>query len=343
VVIAADIFIGNSQRPGVSKQNTRREIAWRPGISRDFLWLPAVVEEESLAAAANLRIETMTDAAQTAALAAFPADAPFPASPHPLGDPIPALPCERHDWTTMAIYIMLAGAAYPATLVLIFVCIGAVSMIPDLWVNGIDAHTVGELVTAAGMVFLYGVLCGAFVGFLWAGAVSLFVLPVMYMLARSLRVSVGFTLLSACCGGIVGFVAVMPFIALITHGDHWRWEGFAFVLALGPGLTTILGQLGGAIGGRREVAINWAVQPPEESPTPSRRPLQFGIRQLLWLSVWLSLLLTAIKLSGVRLELILPVLVGWILYQAATLYGGWVLATRVWPRWRHWRTSGRST
>jgi len=212
-----------------------------------------------------------------------------------------------------------------------------------LLANGIDAHTIGELLTAAGMVFLYGVLCGAFVGFLWAGAVSLFVLPVMYMLARSLRISLGFTPLAACCGGVVGFVAVMPFIAMITHGDHWQWAGFAFVLTLGPGLTTILGQLGGAIGGRREVAINWTVQPTEESPPPSRRPLQFGIRQLLWLSVWLSLLLTAIKLSGVRLELILPVLVGWILYQAATLCIGWLVAMRAWPRWRAWRTARRST
>lgn len=243
----------------------------------------------------------------------------------------------------MAIYIMLAGAAYPVTLVLIFVCIGAASMIPDLWVNGIDAQAIGEMVTVAGMIFLYGVLCGAFLGFLWAGAVSLFVLPVMYMLSRSLRVSIGFTLLSACCGGVVGFVAIMPFIAMITSGRQWWWEGLAWVLAFGPGLTTVLGQLGGAIGGRREVAINWAVQPPNEPAPHRRRPLQFGIRQLLWLSVWLSLLLTAIKLSGVRLELIMPVLVGWILYQAATLYAGWVVAVRAWPRWRAWRTSGRST
>ncbi|HMO66691.1 MAG TPA: hypothetical protein PKE47_15970 [Verrucomicrobiota bacterium] len=55
--------------------------------------------------------------------------------------------------------------------------------------------------------------------------------------------------------------------------------------------------------------------------------------------VWLALLLTVIRLSGIQFELILPVLVAWLVYQAATLYCGWQLFTKLLPWWSRRRAS----
>jgi hypothetical protein len=49
---------------------------------------------------------------------------------------------------------------------------------------------------------------------------------------------------------------------------------------------------------------------------------QFQIRHLLWITVWLSLLLSAIRLSGIPYGLMLQVLVLWLGFQMITLYLG---------------------
>jgi hypothetical protein len=66
-----------------------------------------------------------------------------------------------------------------------------------------------------------------------------------------------------------------------------------------------------------------SIQSPDGIDVPRFR---FRIIHLLWLSVWLSLLLAAIRLSGIPYELILPLLLVWTIYQAAILrVGGWLL------------------
>ena len=74
-----------------------------------------------------------------------------------------------------------------------------------------------------------------------------------------------------------------------------------------------------------------------------REPLmRFQIRHLLWITVWVALMLTAIRFSGIPFELILPALLCWLVYQAATLYVGGRLLRRFGPTWFPSRAS-RST
>ena len=61
------------------------------------------------------------------------------------------------------------------------------------------------------------------------------------------------------------------------------------------GLATVLGQVGGAFGARKThyVSIRASLEP---------IALRFGIRQLLILTVWLALVMTVLKLTGMATE-----------------------------------------
>ena len=50
--------------------------------------------------------------------------------------------------------------------------------------------------------------------------------------------------------------------------------------------------------------------------------------------MWLSVLLTLIRLVGIPFELILPLLGGWIIYQAFTLYLGSFLVEWLGAKWQ---------
>ena len=74
--------------------------------------------------------------------------------------------------------------------------------------------------------------------------------------------------------------------------------------------------------------------PAEDAGDGTPRPrLQFRIHHLLWISVWLSVLLALIRLCGLPFEFTLPILVGWIVYQAATLW----LGGKIVRRFRKWQ------
>jgi hypothetical protein len=60
---------------------------------------------------------------------------------------------------------------------------------------------------------------------------------------------------------------------------------------------------------------------------------QFGLRHMMWLIVWFSVLLSVIRLSGIAFSYAIPLLVGWTLYQWVTLQIGRRLALRLGPWW----------
>jgi hypothetical protein len=147
---------------------------------------------------------------------------------------------------------------------------------------------------------------------------------------------------------------------MFNSGETW---GALVMFSVGPGVATVVGQIGGALGGRRAI---WQLQAKmaarqslmefgwkpaivldechlENVASEAAFPrVRFRIIHLLWIGVWLSLLLTLIRLSRVPYELILPLVVGWLIYQAATLaIGGW-LVCRLGPWWRA-RRQTRST
>jgi hypothetical protein len=180
---------------------------------------------------------------------------------------------------------------------------------------------------------------------------------------RSLRVRGSHVGLGAASGGLVGFVALLPMTLTLPWSvgmSDIAW--IAIILALGPALTTILGQIGGAWGGRRAVhfarvsdanaiaveslelseAMGWRTIDRASDSNAAEPRLQFSIRHLLWIFVWLSLILSVIKLCRLPFEFVLPVLVGWFFYQLATLRIGFYLSRRLGPWWHNWR-SRRST
>jgi hypothetical protein len=217
----------------------------------------------------------------------------------------------------------------------------------------------------ASFSFVTFALLGAVVGLLWSAFVSAVVLPIVHLFVWSLKPRGNIIWFGAFCGGLIGFVAVLPFVLALASEFARPAASYELVVALsiGPGLTTVLGQLGGAWGGRRglryarwyERALAHASLSPSQadgdcvypadlpvtsSPSPAR--LQFGVRHLLWMAVWVSLLLSVIRLSGIALEFALPLLVGWFLFQAATLWVGGMVVPRV-DAWWASRRKSRST
>lgn len=243
----------------------------------------------------------------------------------------------------------LAGAAYPvvfAFIVFLFELVRTMS-------QGRDSFRVDE-----GALFIGAAsTLGALAGFIWSMAVCMCVLPVVYFFVRSLAYRGSVVRLGAFSGGLVGFIAVMPFFAFLLLDGQRGWWQFANMVLLGPALTTGLGQIGGAWGSLRvgtyelAVAKDWANRQLTEeemtethsgagdSAAPTR--FQFRIWHLLVISIWISLMLTAIRLMGVDFTFALVLIVGWSLYQEVTLRLGKLLAARVGPWWV--RRKSRST
>ena len=66
--------------------------------------------------------------------------------------------------------------------------------------------------------------------------------------------------------------------------------------------------------------------------------IQFRIRHILWISIWVSLLLAAIRSFELDYRVVLPLFVGWLVYQATTLWIGGLL-TKWFLGWK----AGRQT
>jgi hypothetical protein len=198
---------------------------------------------------------------------------------------------------------------------------------------------------------------------IWSAVVTFVTMPVVYLFVRSLQLRGNVILFGAAWGGAVGFLAVflIPLIVMSNLSAPRDSLGEMIVaLAAGPGLATIVGQLGGAWGGRRAIRLQfkanrlsdllasaggWSAPPSQStsevaaSSSDSERPrLRFRVRHLLWITVWLSAMLSALRLAGLPLEYLLPLLLGWLVYQTATLSVGWLCVRRFVPWWSARRT-----
>jgi hypothetical protein len=244
-------------------------------------------------------------------------------------------------WPQMAFGISAAGGAYPVVLATVGVCIATYSLL--FFEGNVNASEIAE---AAFMLIAY-TLIATLAGMAYAAVACLVTAPIVYLFVRSLELHGSTVRLGAYWGGFVGFAAVLPLFVTGPMNDPFggAWQ-FTFWLALGPCLTTCLGQLGGAWGGRLaerksdlwylrqvDLASVPVVEPPINHPAAARqyreiidKRFQFGIRHLMWISLWSSLLMMAIRLSGVPFEYMLPLFFGWLLIQAVTMkIGGWLL------------------
>jgi hypothetical protein len=249
--------------------------------------------------------------------------------------------------------IMLAGGAYPIVLAAIYLVAVLVFITWSLTTGYPIGGGAANVLAISLYVITGGVFC-AFVGVVWATIASALTLPVVYLFLKSLKIRGSLVGLGAACGGLVGFVALLPVLLSLPWTVGFDEAGaIALILALGPGLTTILGQIGGAWGGRRAASfgglgnakameadspellsvMGWRAAEEIPGSTADEPRLQFGIRHMLWIFVWLSLILSAIKLCRLPFEFVLPLLVGWFVYQLMTLRIGFLLARRLVPWW----------
>jgi len=258
-----------------------------------------------------------------------------------------------YDWARIGMGITLAGGAYPLVLAAIFIAIGTAVYAWHVLSGSGNGPGPSEGIAVAFGVTLYSFVAGL-VGMLWSGFVTALTLPIIYLIAWSLSLQTSIVRIGAFVGGLVGFICVLP----LTLSLPWlNFDGdfghIVLAIVIGPMLTSVLGQLGGAWGGSKSRELgpprNWqkvlvGSVPPEaadgDASTPREdggRRLQFGIRHLLWISVWLSLLLALIRVCGIPFELILPLLLGWLVFQAVTMWIG----GRLFPSLAQWRAQRR--
>ncbi len=238
-------------------------------------------------------------------------------------------------WTTIAWRIIAACAAYPLVVaigwsVILFV-MSFVNGRPELFFDPQRLFMMALGIVAIGLL-------GGIAAFVWAGLVTLVTLPVIHLAVWSMHIRNDWTKLGAFAGGLIAFVATLPLTTKIA-GELSAGAGTEplLLMCLVPGLATIVGQYGGARGGVRANRLREAknasrralieigrsrfnfdeVQAELEASEQSR--FQFRISHLLWLGLWVSLFFTAVRLSGIPYELFLPLLAGWLLYQAATI------------------------
>lgn len=230
--------------------------------------------------------------------------------------------------------IALAGAVYPTVAATVFCCVvTAVEVFEFLFGVG-RSLTVLEILLRAPESVLIVMLVGSVLGFFYAALACLAILPLAYFCAKSLRLRVKATWFGAVCGGLVGFVTVTPLILFGPYGIDWAF--LLLWIVVGPALATPLGQLGGAWGSSKAHIELWP-QHDDCSRSTQDRWYQFDIKQMLWFSTWLALLLAAIHLLGIPFELFLPILLGWLIYQTATLWLGWMAIRRLQPKWQAYR------
>jgi hypothetical protein len=255
-----------------------------------------------------------------------------------------------YDWTQIGVGIVVAGGAYP-------IVVGAI--IGGTWIVFSILSGFEEILPDAGIgeliAFVMWSVAACLCGMMWSLFIASLTLPVVYFVARTLALRTSIVRLGAFSGGLVGLICTLPLSLEMSWYSFPAdvWELILYALA-GLGLATVLGQLGGAWGGNRSRAAGhrtatarWhpfdpALLPPSPAVEPSQAPdpvnakFQFGIRHLLWLSVWLSLLLALIRVCGIPYELILPLLMGWTAFQAGAIWIGERLARRI-AAWRESR------
>ena len=219
---------------------------------------------------------------------------------------------------------------------IVFACVGYAILLAvgaavfEVILFGVNVLTADGLVEALGAI-LAAILFSISVGIVWCGVATMFVMVFVWYFVRSLQLRPSWIRLGTFTGGLVGCIATIPFMGVVTEMSD-RSE-IAVLLFLGPGLTTMAGQLGGAWG--------VTVMKPRELVAPGLRQserFQFGVRQMLVACVWVALLLTAIRLLGLDIVPVLLALCGWLIYQAALLRIGGHLAA--W--FRRWK-AGRQT
>ncbi len=198
-------------------------------------------------------------------------------------------------WSNVVLWVSLAEALLPF-------CLLVLVTFYNVLIGTQTAGGLGHLLITAVMT-----LC---LGFTLVFATILIVTGILSALigfaCKTLGIDVSNTRVGAFTGGCVGLLMALPFAG----------SGIPSLLLLS--VSTLLGQLGGAYGAwRTYYRVNHATEQPLQ--------VRFGIKQLLILTIWFSVLMTILKLSGMTNESYLTFFGSWIALQ-----GLGVVAVRFW-------------
>lgn len=266
----------------------------------------------------------------------------------------------RDGWSAVGANVILALIVYPTVL-------GMIGTILQVGAWAWQALT-GDIpkwsnVHEVALIVVEMVVLGSLLSVVWFGIATLVVLSILHVVIWSLGIRPPYVILGAFAGGLVGFAGlIVVAVGVVQSLGSGVQPNPLFALFIGPGLATIMGQIGGAVGGRRAESdlrhrlaklqtlteAGWRPVTILETNESDRKhdaaspKFQFRIGQLLWASAWISGLLAVIRLTGTSFGVMLPVLLGWLVFQATTLWIGGRLVRRLGPWWLRHR-QGRST
>lgn len=149
----------------------------------------------------------------------------------------------------------------------------------------------------------------------YTGLACLVAMPSYSVLARVLGFRWGWELHGAVVGGIVALIGFLPLHFLLKMPDA-QPRDMATWLLLGPLLATTFLQCGGAYAGY----LNWRFCPPlhgdaEDDP----RPWSFSLRQLLLLTLVISVVLGGLSATGLLTVPLVALVESWLVWQTVSL------------------------
>lgn len=230
--------------------------------------------------------------------------------------------------------VCFAGGAYPLLLGMLILALGgflvAMSSLPGPSAPGVLLEVVGIIgMTAAITSALAAGVCLV---------VALLLLFLVSQVLKLLRWTVSWPSLGAFVGGLTGFLCLAPFgysecVSVLAYPSQLYNDLGIYLTAtaLGPMLAIFCGQVGGAFGGytaARE-SERGEVEPAGQHP----KRFSFSIRQLLGVTVVLSLLMAVLRLTGLLTSATLLLIAGWLLWQTLSRRPAMWLARR-WNRER---------
>lgn len=245
---------------------------------------------------------------------------------------------ENGPWDRLGTALLLAGGAYPLLLWVVALATGAFVMVVSLLQNDWEPLVYAPLFVA---LSLLAALFGGCFTLFYTGVVTVFALLAVAGVVRLLRLTPGWETLGAFCGSWVAFLCFLP----LTYAGKLRpadaldaWP----VLACGPGLGITWGMLVGAytgIGNQRRSL---------RGPAGAAR-LRFSIRQMMLLTLIVSLLLALLRLAQMLNSTLLFSVGIWlscygVFYPPATRLARWLYlrrARRYLKRRSKWRVLSR--
>ncbi|QDU91136.1 hypothetical protein Pla175_45560 [Pirellulimonas nuda] len=197
-------------------------------------------------------------------------------------------------WLFLGAMIALGGGVYPCVATFIFLA-WFVAGVAVGWLMGVPLR-----VDLPGLFDLFALLPAFVIGCFFAGFVSVWTLLLSKLFLATLGWRPGWDRLGVALGGLVGLVCTAwpiasgsAFFSFEMTSEFWAF------LALGPGVATLVGQFFGALGGVRNLkeqelldARHGRVNP------PAAEARRVSIKQLLLITAWASVCLTAAKAAG---------------------------------------------